>query len=114
MSNEEKNVDMVNHPPHYEGNTSLECIKVMKLIFGVEAVCYFCLCNAFKYLWRYKNKNGQQDIEKARWYLDFVDHELEVNDEGSLPEWQKINGLYRRLDDLYIDITDYISTYGIE
>ena len=36
---------------------------------GVEAVMDFCLCNAFKYLFRHKKKNGIQDIEKSIWYL---------------------------------------------
>lgn len=62
--------DNVNHPAHYEGQTSLECIDVMEIAFGAEAVANFCLCNAFKYLWRYKNKNGREDLDKAAWYLN--------------------------------------------
>ena len=50
-------VDNVNHPSHYEGSTSLECIQCMEVTMGKQAVADFCLCNAFKYLWRYKNKN---------------------------------------------------------
>lgn len=62
--------DNVNHPSHYEGNTSLECIDVMELVFGTRAMESFCVCNAFKYLWRHKHKNGKEDLEKARWYLN--------------------------------------------
>jgi hypothetical protein len=62
--------DPVNHPSHYEGNTSLECIDVMELVFGMDAVSDFCLCNAFKYLWRHKHKNGKEDLDKARWYIE--------------------------------------------
>ena len=62
--------DPINHPAHYEGNTSLECIDVMEIAFGAEAVGNFCLCNAFKYLWRYKHKGGDEDVKKAKWYLD--------------------------------------------
>lgn len=62
--------DPVNHPAHYEGNTSLECIDVMEIAFGADAVGNFCLCNAFKYLWRYKHKGGVEDVKKAKWYLD--------------------------------------------
>ena len=62
--------DNVNHPAHYEGNTSLECIDVMEIAFGGNAVGDFCLCNAFKYLWRYKHKGGVEDVKKAKWYLD--------------------------------------------
>lgn len=62
--------DPVNHPAHYENQTSLECIDVMEIAFGADAVGNFCLCNAFKYLWRYKHKGGVEDVKKAKWYLD--------------------------------------------
>lgn len=62
--------DNVNHPAHYESQTSLECIDVMEIAFGADAVGNFCLCNAFKYLWRYKHKGGVEDVKKAKWYLD--------------------------------------------
>ena len=62
--------DNINHPAHYESQTSLECIDVMEIAFGAEAVGNFCLCNAFKYLWRYKHKGGNEDVKKAKWYLD--------------------------------------------
>lgn len=61
--------DPVNHPAHYADSCSLECIQVMELTFGKNAVINFCMCNAFKYLWRYKNKNGEEDLKKAEWYL---------------------------------------------
>lgn len=64
--------DNVNHPKHYEGSTSLECIEAMQIAFGTEAVIDFCKCNAFKYLWRYKNKNGLEDLKKANWYCERV------------------------------------------
>ena len=62
--------DNVNHPSHYESSCSLECIEVMEIMFGLQYVYCFCLCNAWKYIWRYKNKNGIEDLEKARWYID--------------------------------------------
>jgi hypothetical protein len=60
--------DNVNHPKHYEGK--FECIDVMIDTQGVEAVKDFCLCNAFKYLYRHNKKNGLEDIKKAIWYLN--------------------------------------------
>lgn len=63
--------DMVNHPSHYETG-KYECIEVMEEIFGREAIENFCACNAFKYLYRHKRKNGAEDLKKARWYLDRV------------------------------------------
>lgn len=37
---------------------------------GGEAVKAFCICNAMKYLYRHKKKNGVEDIRKAVWYLN--------------------------------------------
>lgn len=61
--------DNVNHPTHYETG-KFECIEVMLETQGIEAVQDFCICNAFKYLYRHKNKNGNEDIAKAIWYLN--------------------------------------------
>lgn len=61
--------DNVNHPSHYETG-KFECIEVMQEVFGTEAVQNFCVCNAFKYLYRHRSKNGKEDIEKARWYIN--------------------------------------------
>lgn len=73
--------DNVNHPAHYEvGN--YECIKVMEAIFGSEYVFHFCVCNAFKYLWRHQRKNGFEDLDKARWYLTKA---LELSENVTLP-----------------------------
>ena len=61
--------DPVDHPMHYnQGN--VECIDAMQSAFGTPAVMNFCICNAFKYLWRSKNKGGMEDINKAMWYLN--------------------------------------------
>lgn len=60
--------DNVNHPKHYETGR-FECIEVMEEALGTEAVKGFCLCNAFKYIYRCRNKNGLEDIKKADWYL---------------------------------------------
>ena len=73
-------MDNVNHPAHYEQNCSLECIQVMELVFGAEAMTHFCMCNAFKYMWRYKHKNGLEDLKKASWYLDYIVDSVPVGD----------------------------------
>ena len=71
--------DNVNHPTHYETG-KFECIEVMVETQGVEAVQDFCICNAFKYLYRHRRKNGKEDIEKARGYINKY-LELEEKDE---------------------------------
>lgn len=57
------------NPDHYKNQTSLECIEAMEIIFGRDAVIDFCVCNAWKYVWRWKHKNGKEDLKKSAWYL---------------------------------------------
>lgn len=70
-------IDMVNHPSHYNQG-GIECIDALKAATvsktGIEAVC---TANAIKYLWRYEEKNGVEDVKKARWYIDRLIKELE-------------------------------------
>lgn len=62
-------MDNIN-PAHYKDRCSMECIDVMIGILGPEAVIHGCLMNVVKYLWRYKDKNGAEDLQKAFWYLE--------------------------------------------
>lgn len=63
--------DNVNHPSHYANNPKgIECIDAMEAGLGKERVMSFCLCNAFKYIFRTQNKNGIEDVKKAIWYLN--------------------------------------------
>lgn len=61
--------DNVNHPSHYETG-KYQCIEVMEETQGKEAVKDFCICNAFKYIYRHHKKNGLEDVKKAVWYLN--------------------------------------------
>lgn len=61
--------DNVNHPGHYcQGG--VECIDALVAattdLTGMDAVC---TANAIKYLWRWKRKNGVEDLRKAQWYI---------------------------------------------
>ena len=60
--------DMVNHPPHYN-QRSIECIDAIEAAtdLGFE---YYLQGNIIKYIWRYRYKNGVEDLKKAKWYLD--------------------------------------------
>lgn len=73
-------VDMVNHPKHYANSCSIECIDAMQATFGIKDLAKYCVINAYKYLWRYKNKNGKEDLNKAEWYLNKFDELLEESD----------------------------------
>lgn len=65
---EPKKSENVDHPAHYQGKH--ECIDEMIAMFGVEAVKHFCMCNVYKYRYRASAKNGQEDLDKANWYMD--------------------------------------------
>ena len=75
-----KKIDMVNSPPHYQGKH--ECIDEMIALFGVDAVRCFCACNVYKYRYRAANKNGTEDLAKAEWYMDKL---IELNGERENP-----------------------------
>lgn len=65
----DKKEDKVNHPSHYTQG-GIECIDAMEAALGKQVVMDFCLGNAFKYIFRCKNKNGLEDVKKANWYLN--------------------------------------------
>lgn len=89
--------DNVNHPAHY--NTGkYESIDVMIETQGINAVKNFCICNAFKYIYRHKFKNGTEDIKKAIWYLNkYVELDELTTDEVK----PKLMG--KSADAIYID-----------
>jgi hypothetical protein len=60
-----RNADSVNHPKHYLSKTGLEVIDVIEgFALG------FHEGNVAKYLLRWRQKGGVEDLRKARWYLD--------------------------------------------
>ena len=71
--------DNVNHPSHYTQG-KVECIDALESAtigkFGIEAVC---VANIIKYLWRYEEKNGVEDVRKAQFYLNRLLATLENN-----------------------------------
>jgi hypothetical protein len=97
-----KEVDMVSHPPHYNGHASgIECIEMTRCM-------YPDLANAFKYVFR-AGKKGDilEDLKKALWYLNdeldrggsiivrFVDEESRIKFKDNLNKitFHSINGI---------------------
>ena len=70
--------DNLSHPKHYQSSNGVECIDAIESatedLTGLEAVC---TANVLKYIWRWKRKNGLEDLKKARWYLDKLIKKLE-------------------------------------
>jgi len=60
--------DMVNHPPHYTAG-GIECIEAIRAALTPDEFRGHCKANAMKYIWRERNKGGDESIRKAIWYL---------------------------------------------
>ena len=67
--------DNVNKPPHYN-QSGIECIDAIQAATG-DGYEYYLQGNILKYLWRYRYKNGIEDLRKAQWYLNKL---IEVSD----------------------------------
>jgi hypothetical protein len=63
-------MDKINHPQHYT-NGKVECIDAIEsAIAGLKGIEAVCVANVIKYVWRFKLKNGTEDLRKAKWYLE--------------------------------------------
>ena len=72
--------DMVNHPPHYQSDSGIECIDAIRAALGSAGFIAYCRGNAMKYVWREK-VNAAEDLRKAAFYLDRAAKELERRNE---------------------------------
>ena len=52
------------NPDHYKQGS----IEVIEFILDQQPT--YCIGNVIKYISRYKNKNGLEDLKKAQWYLN--------------------------------------------
>lgn len=78
---EQEQEDAPESPAHYKQG-GIECIDAIKAatagLIGIQAVC---VGNAIKYSWRFKRKNGAEDIRKAIWYLERLLVEIGTGEE---------------------------------
>ena len=66
------------NPAHYiSPDGTMETIDVIEAftsdLQGIEAVC---TANALKYICRWHNKNGVEDLKKAKWYIQKLIYHL--------------------------------------
>ena len=59
--------DKVNHPEHYNQGT-IECIDSIEAMLTKEEFIGYLRGNSHKYRWRFRYKNGTEDLLKAQWY----------------------------------------------
>ena len=74
----------VNHPDHYQNIAGVEAIDILndvvKDLPGKQAAM---LWNSMKYLLRFQEKNGVEDLKKARNYLDYLIADIEATNEAA-------------------------------
>ena len=75
MKKKAQEEDMVNSPPHYN-KAGIECIDAIAAATG-DGFEYALQANIIKYVWRYRYKNGTEDLKKAQWYLTKLIEEVE-------------------------------------
>ena len=63
---------------HYDFDdvSPLDIFKILEKKDKMTNYQAFCRFNAIKYIWRYPQKNGIEDLEKARDYLRLLIEEL--------------------------------------
>lgn len=69
------------NPEHYKphGVLTTEPIVLMWRCMTEEAYRGYLMGNIFKYISRYDLKNGMEDLQKAKKYIEFLEADLEGN-----------------------------------
>ena len=63
--------DNVEHPNHYcQGG--IECIEAINASMSPDGFQDYCKGNVIKYLWRWRDKGGIEDLYKAKVYLGWL------------------------------------------
>lgn len=63
--------DNVNHPNHYTQG-GIECIAAIKASMTPTEFQGYCKGNCMKYIWRWRDKGGVEDLKKAEVYLTWM------------------------------------------
>ena len=72
-----KKIDYVNNPPHYN-NGNIECIDAIEAMLSPEEFIGYLRGNSLKYRWRFRYKNGIEDLQKAEWYENRLKEERNI------------------------------------
>lgn len=75
---------MTNPLTHQEGGSHYKNKAIQPIEYIMANGLGFCEGNVVKYVTRYKDKNGLEDLKKARHYIDFLieDQERRMNIQG--------------------------------
>ena len=77
-------MERVNHPKHY----NVGKIEVIEYLRDQGLAEDFCIGNVIKYISRHRHKsNALEDLEKARWYLDYL---IKIKKEVESKKWKNV------------------------
>ena len=71
--------DAVQHPSHYTQG-SIECIDAIRASMTADGFCDYCKGNIIKYIWRWRDKGGVEDLRKASVYLNWLINAADVKE----------------------------------
>ena len=71
--------DIINNPKHYKQG-HIECIDSIEAMLNREEFIGYLRGNSLKYRWRFRYKNGVEDLKKAEWYENKLLAVLEKQD----------------------------------
>lgn len=84
LQEQKKQYEEINHPKRYIKG-GMECFDAIKAAVSNLDGWEGCLVgNIIKYVWRFKDKNGVEDLKKARVYLDRLIEDEEKNQDAML------------------------------
>jgi hypothetical protein len=62
--------------PYHYNHGGLECFDALRAALG-DKYMGFLIGNVIKYCWRYEHKNGIEDLQKAKAYIDEAIKEMQ-------------------------------------
>ena len=72
--------EKIHHPQHYSARNGYECIDIIRIMTkGIDGYEGYLIGNVIKYIFRYNEKNGVEDLKKSIKYLEFLIKEMEKN-----------------------------------
>jgi hypothetical protein len=104
--------DSVNHPAHYTQG-GIECIKAIEASMSPEGFQDYCKGNVLKYIWRWRDKAGVEDLEKAQVYLGWMIESAKKNKHECNKLESNIDHIIYTKTDSFDKITDLVKDLRI-
>ena len=80
ISTQNEGTSAVYSPPHYNQG-GIECIECIRESMTPGGFQDYCKGNVMKYIWRWRDKGGIEDLKKAEVYLGWMIESAEKSEE---------------------------------